>query len=98
MSERIYTWLLRLYPSRFQKSYGREALQLLRDRARDERGFASRLRLWLDILSDLAISVPQSYRSVAGSVATHCYDGGPSFLSLEDETLNPGSLFYGVLA
>jgi hypothetical protein len=56
MSEKIYAWFLRRYPSRFREEYGDEALQLLRDRARDERGFFRTLRLWLDLLSDLAIA------------------------------------------
>jgi hypothetical protein len=29
MSEKIYAWLLRLYPSRFREAYGEDALQLL---------------------------------------------------------------------
>ena len=37
MSEKIYAWLLRLYPSRFREAYGDEAVQLFRDRARDEK-------------------------------------------------------------
>jgi len=49
MSEKLYAWLLRLYPSRFREDYGEEALRLFRDRARDERGFFPRLRLWLDL-------------------------------------------------
>lgn len=99
MSEKIYAWLLRLYPSSFQKAYGREALQLFRDRARDERGFLSGLRLWLDLLSDLAISIPRSYRtapaSLVASRAEHRTDGTPSFSILEDEALSLGSLLYG---
>lgn len=35
MSEKIYAWLLRLYPSRFRTAYGEEALQLFRDRSPD---------------------------------------------------------------
>jgi hypothetical protein len=27
MSEKIYAWLLRLYPSHFREAYGNEALQ-----------------------------------------------------------------------
>ena len=34
MSEKIYTWLLRLFPSRFRNTYGEDALQLFRDRVR----------------------------------------------------------------
>lgn len=97
MCEQVYAWLLRLYPSRFQETYRDEALQLFRDRARDERGFLSGLRLWIDLLSDLAVSVPQSYRTVAAAVAT-AHDGAPLFLSLDDEAINFGSLFYGVIA
>ena len=36
MSEKIYAWLLRLYPSRFREEYGEAALELFRDRAHDE--------------------------------------------------------------
>jgi hypothetical protein len=37
-------------------------LQLFRDRARDERGLFSCIQLWLDLLGDLAVSVPREYR------------------------------------
>jgi hypothetical protein len=47
MSEKIYTWLLRLYPCHFREAYGDAALQLFRDRWRDERGVFASLRLWL---------------------------------------------------
>jgi hypothetical protein len=102
MSEKIYVWLLRLYPSNFQKAYGEEALQLFRDRAREERGFLSGLRLWLDLLGDLAISLPREYRSVSAAVvvsqAQHLWDGTPSFHLLEAEALSFRSLFYGGIA
>jgi hypothetical protein len=45
MSEKMYIRLLRLYPSRFRKEYEGEALQLIRDRLRDETGFFKRARL-----------------------------------------------------
>jgi Big-like domain-containing protein len=102
MSEKIYGWLLRLYPSSFQRAYGEEALQLFRDRARDEKEFLSGLRLWLDLLGDLAISVPRQYRSVSAAVAVsqaqHLCDGTPSFHILEAEALSFRSLFYGGIA
>lgn len=102
MSEKIYAWLLRLYPSSFKKAYGEEALQLFRDRARDERGFFSGLRLWLDLLGDLALSLPCEYRLVSGAVVVsqpqHSWDGTPSFRSLEAEALTLRSLFYGGIA
>lgn len=97
MCEQIYAWFLRLYPSRFQKTYRDEALQLFRDRARDEKGFLSGLRLWIDLLRDLAVSIPRSYHTVA-TAAAQAHDGAPLFLSLEDEALNFSSLLYGVMA
>jgi hypothetical protein len=54
MSEKIYACLLRLFPSYFREAYGDEALQLFRDRAHEEKGFFPRVRLWLDLLADLA--------------------------------------------
>ncbi len=88
MSEKIYAWLLGLYPSHFRAEYGDEALQLLRDRARDETGFFRTLRLWLDLLVDLAVSIPREYRHVrpalVGSVVQQRLDGTPSFFVLED--------------
>ncbi|MCU1225098.1 MAG: Ig-like domain repeat protein [Edaphobacter sp.] len=102
MSEKIYAWLLRLYPSSFQRAYGEEALQLFRDRARDERGFLSSLRLWLDLLGDLAISLPREYRAASAAVvisqAPYLSDGTPSFHTLDVEALSFRSLCYGGVA
>ncbi len=92
MSEKIYALLWRLYPANFRKTYGEEALQLFRDLARDEKGFISGLQLWLDLLRDLAISIPREYRSASAAVvvsqAPHLSDGTPSFHILEAETLS----------
>jgi hypothetical protein len=101
MSEKIYSWLLRLYPSRFRAAHGEEALQLFRDRARCETGFFPRLRLWLDLLADLAISLPREYRyaepalaaaplSQPGSAAP-----SPTFFVLADESPRPSALVIG---
>lgn len=64
MSEKLYALLLGLYPAQFRKAYGAEALQLFRDRLRDERGFFPRLRLWLDLLVDVAVSLPREHRAL----------------------------------
>src|SRR6266436_686278 len=99
MSDRIYAWLLRLYPSHFRAAYGDEALQLFRDRARDEKGFFPSLRLWLDLLVDLAISVPREYGYVqpalTGVSAQQRLDGIPAFVVLEGESPRPGALLFG---
>jgi hypothetical protein len=100
MSEKIYALLLRFFPSHFRKEYGEESLRLFRDRARDEKGFTSCLRLWFDLLADLAISVPREYfyaepELVAASgqrlAAT------PSFYFMGDESPRPGALFLGAV-
>ncbi|HVH72590.1 MAG TPA: hypothetical protein VNB49_15970, partial [Candidatus Dormibacteraeota bacterium] len=99
MSEKIYAWLLRLYPSRFREAYGDDALQLFRDRSRDEQGFVSRLRLWLDLLFDLVLSVPREYFHVQPELASYSAhlraEAVPSFFVLANESLAPGALLFG---
>ena len=97
MSEKIYAWLLRLYPSHFRETYGEEALQLFRDRERDEKGLFPRLRLWVDLLADLAISVPREYyhfQPEFGASAQRL-EGTPAFFVLEGGSPRPGALFSG---
>src|SRR5437667_5364142 len=99
MSEKLYAWLLRLYPAHFREDYGEEALRLFRDRARDERGFFPRLRLWLDLFCDLAISVPREYfhvpsPRVAPLVPRRLY-GFPALFVLEDASPRLGALLFG---
>lgn len=99
MSEKIYAFFLRLYPAHFRAEYGDEALQLFRDRARDERGFGPRLRLWIDLLFDLTISLPREYfhlpapRAVAS--APRSLPGVPVFHVLRNEPLRPAALLSG---
>jgi len=99
MSEKIYACLLRLFPSYFHEAYGDEALQLFRDRAHDEKGFFPRVRLWLDLLADLAISVPRQYRYVrpalTGAAVQQRLESAPVFFVLLDESPGPGALIFG---
>jgi hypothetical protein len=101
MAEKIYAWLLRLYPAHFRKTCGEDALQLFRDRSRDERGFPAGLRLWLDLLSDLAVSISLEYRhaqpAMAGASARQRLDWTPSFQVLEGDSPRPGALLSGAL-
>ena len=98
MSEKIYAFLLQLFPSHFRNAYGAEALQLFRDRSRDERGFLSGLRLWFDLLRDLVVSIPLAYRADSTAVVAPQLkasgDGAPSFRSLEVEAVSPRTLLY----
>jgi peptidase S41-like protein len=98
MSEQIYRGLLRLFPSRFRAAYGDEALQLFRDRSRDEKDFFHALRLWFDLLFDLAISVPGEYlraRPALRASAQQHFSGAPSFFVLEHRSPRPGALLFG---
>lgn len=97
MSERIFAFLLRLYPAHFRQQYGTEAIQLLRDRLRDERGAGQRLRLWIDLLADFAAGLPQAYRNSYAATAPLPQPGNglPAFRMLEEEPLRPGSVLAG---
>jgi hypothetical protein len=92
MFETVYACLLRLFPLAFRRQYQQEALQLFRDRLRDERGLLRRLRLVLDLTVDLAGGLPQAWRNSYGevpavaSLATQV-DGIPSFGSLQKEPI-----------
>jgi len=68
---------------------------LFRDRARHERGFFPALRLWLDLLFDLTISVSRQYHRVqpAFTPALRRPDGTPLFLVLERQSPRPVALF-----
>src|ERR1700679_2424419 len=100
MSEKIYGWLLRLYPAHFRKAHGEEALLLFRDRWRDERGLARRTRLWFDLAVDLAVSVPREYRrnepALVRASAPPGLDGMPGFRLLEGAPPRPGALLSAV--
>lgn len=102
MSEKIYAWLLSLYPARFRDKYGNEALELFCNRSHEEKDFIPRLRLWLDVLLDLIISIPREHRRTQPTFAAaveHRADGVPSFHVVHDEPLRPEAiLFGGVLA
>src|ERR1700722_4152416 len=96
MSEKIYTRLLRLYPSRFRKEYEAEALQLIRDRLRDERGFFKRARLGWDLVTDVLAGLPSAYQNsytVTESVPFSFNAASiPSFKILDEEPLGRGSI------
>src|SRR6187401_1585467 len=56
MFDRIVAFLLRLYPEEFRRVYGRDALQLMWDRAGHERGVRLRTRLLIDLAKDLVVT------------------------------------------
>lgn len=99
MSEKLYALLLRLYPAHFRNEYGAEALQLFRDRARDEIGFFARLRLWFDLFFDFSISLPREYLQIPAPrvlpSAPLRLPGIPAFHVLQNEPIRPGALLSG---
>jgi hypothetical protein len=99
MFEKIYSFLLRLYPAGFRRHYGAEALQLFQDRLRDERGLLRKSRLWMDLLTDFATGLPKAYRNTYTTTPTTqpwlTVTGLPTFRTLEEEPLRPGSIVMG---
>ncbi|MEA2544481.1 MAG: hypothetical protein QOH35_5847, partial [Acidobacteriaceae bacterium] len=99
MSEKMYTRLFRLYPARFRKEYEGEALQLIRDRLRDETGFFKRARLVWDLVADVLTGLPQAYRNsyavAEEAPASPNAEGIPSFKVLDKEPLGRGSILIG---
>jgi predicted permease len=57
-SERLYRWLLRLYPRDFREEYAEEMSLLFRDRSAVGQG-----RLWLQVLGDLVFHAPREHWS-----------------------------------
>jgi len=99
MAAKIYTCLLLLFPSDFREAYGGASLQLFRDRARDERGFVRTLGLGLNLLADLAISIPREYRRVrsalVGAAVQQRLQGPPSSFVLGEELRGAGAPIFG---
>lgn len=98
MSEKIFSWLLWLYPSHFREAYGEEALQLVRDRARDENGFVARLRFWLDLTADIAASLLRGYSRPQKAAAISASRAGnriPEFSLVQAESPHPKVFFAG---
>lgn len=100
MSEKLFALLLRLYPARFRREYGDEAVQLFCDRMREERGLMPRARLWLDLLVDMALSLPREHRRHLHALAAaqpRPPAGEAMFLILEDRPPRLGSFVVGTV-
>jgi hypothetical protein len=99
MSENLFLLLLRLYPSHFRKAYGDEALQLFRDRSRDEKGLYAAVRLWFDLLADFAVTVPREYIQPQGALVAASTqrpsDGVPFFFVFGNESPSLGAFLSG---
>ena len=99
MFEQLCALLLRRYPAEFQRAYGREAWQLIRDRARDERSATLRLRLLYDLVSDLfATSLQRWHGRSALMAAAESRDGTPRFHIIEVQPRRPEWYAAGMLS
>ncbi len=75
--ERVYRWLLRLYPATFRERFSDELVQLFGDQLRDARASAGRsgaaARTWIRTLADLGVTAASEHarrsRTVAHSLA-----------------------------
>ena len=94
MFERLCVLLLRLYPLEFRRTYGREALRLIYDRAREERGVIRRARLLIDLIIDL-VSTSLTWRPPAPSLARA--EDGPRFDFIAPHRPRPEALAAGTM-
>jgi C-terminal processing protease CtpA/Prc len=66
---------------------------------RDERGLLRKLGVWIELLIDLALGLPQAYRNTYPTEATtpawQTAAGRPAFRTLEEERLRPGTVVMG---
>jgi uncharacterized protein (TIGR03435 family) len=95
MFETFCCLLLRLYPAEFRRVYGREAVQLMRGRARHERGVFLRARLLLDLAIDLGAISLYGFRSNTPLLAH--IDGPPWFDVIDMHRPRPAALAGGMV-
>ena len=96
MFENFCALLLRLYPAEFRRAYGPQAAQLMRDRARHERGVFLRCRLLMDVAIDLFAMSLRGWRPDEPLLAR--IDGTPRFDIIEVHAPRPAALAAGLLA
>jgi hypothetical protein len=94
MFDRVVAFLLRLYPEQFRRVYGRDALQLMWDRAGHERGVWLRVRLLIDLTRDLVVT-SLTWRPPAPVLARS--DGMPRFDILTPHRPRPEAIAAGTL-
>lgn len=95
MFDTLCALLLRLYPAEFRRAYGREAVQLIRDRAGHERGVFPRARLLADLATDLFATWLRGWQAATPSIAR--VDGAPRLDIIEIQGPRPEALAAGLL-
>ncbi len=95
MFENFCALLLRLYPAEFRSTYGLEAAQFMRDRARHERRAFQRARLLTDLAIDLLATSLRGWQHDEPLLAQ--IDGTPRFDIIEVHRPRPAALAAGML-
>jgi hypothetical protein len=95
MFETLCALLLRLYPAEIRDAYGPEALLLMRERARDERGMFRRVRLLMDLVLDLAATSLHGWHASKPQLAPIA--GPPRFDIIDAHRPNPVALAVGMV-
>src|SRR5579872_1808393 len=95
MFETFCALLLRIYPAEFRRAYGREAAQLIRDRAHHERGVFLRVRLLMDLAIDLFSTSLHGWQ--LGKPLLARIDAGPRFDIIEVRGPRSEALVAGLL-
>ncbi|KAA6455718.1 S41 family peptidase [Acidobacteria bacterium AB60] len=102
MSEKIYGWLLGLYPSAFRHRYGEEVLEDFRECMGRQTTNIGKIRAGVALFADLAAGLPQAWRNryalPAAATASSQISGVPVFGTLEEEPLRPGSIAMGAVS
>lgn len=98
MFERLCALLFRLYPLEFRRTYGRDAWQLICDRARVESGAYLRVRLLIDLVRDIVATSLRGWRARPELVAAgEVRDGTPRFHIIESRGPRPQSIAAGMM-
>ena len=95
MFERLCALLFCFYPIEFRRTYGREAWQLICDRASVERSVPQRLRLLSDLTIDVLATSLRGWKPAAPTLVR--VDGGPRFDIIEVHGPRPQAIVAGVL-
>src|SRR5262245_6963306 len=95
MSKKIASLLLLVYPCEFRDAYGPDALQLIRDRWRDERTAVMRTRFCVDLGADILASWLRA-RIEARRLRSVNSGNGALFAAFEHETVGAVTLFPGM--
>jgi hypothetical protein len=95
MFEILCALLLRLYPAEIRDAYRPEALLLMRERARDERGVFRRVRLLMDLALDLAATWLHGWNASKPQLAP--IDGPPRFDIIDAHRPSPVALAVGMV-